>query len=68
MYNTRTLDDAACMRLLFEACHPEVANDSRQEKIDYPAINEDAEILEPVADSETYREENCCGRVRKIRT
>lgn len=65
MYDKRSLNDATYMRLLFEACHPKVANYCRNKNIPYPAIDEDAEILEPVADSQTYSEDDFSEWVKK---
>ena len=67
MYNRRSLDDSSYMSLLFEACHPGVAKYCRARNIDYPAISEDAEILEPVADSRTYSAENYSGWIRRMK-
>jgi len=67
MYNRRTLDDASYQKLLFEACHPEVAKYCRNKNIQYPAINEDAELLEPVTGSQTYCDENFSGWIRKMK-
>lgn len=39
------------MTLLFEACHPKIANCCQQKRIPYPAIDEDTHILEPLLDS-----------------
>ena len=65
MYDRRSLDDETYFRLLFEACHPKVANYCRSKNIPYPAIDEDAEILEPVADSTTYSEDDFSDWVKK---
>ena len=65
MYDKRSLDDETYFRLLFEACHPRVANYCRNEKIPYPAIDEDAEILEAVADSTTYSEDDFAAWIKK---
>ena len=48
MYDSPSLDDDTYTRLLFEACHPRIANHCKNKRIPYPAINEDAEILEPI--------------------
>ena len=48
MYDQCSLDKAIYSRLLFEACHPRIAHYCREKKIPYPAIDDDAEILEPV--------------------
>ena len=47
-YDNRSLDDETYMKLLFEACHPKIANCCQQKRIPYPAIDEDANILEPL--------------------
>jgi tRNA (guanosine-2'-O-)-methyltransferase len=65
MYDKRSLDDETYFRLLFEACHPKVANYCRNKNIPYPAIDEDAEILEPIADSKTYSEDDFSEWIRK---
>ena len=57
MYDERSLDDDTYQTLLFEACHPKVAHYCRQKKLPYPAIDENAEILEPIADSTTFTED-----------
>jgi len=54
MYDSRSLDKETYMTLLFEACHPKIANCCQQKGIPYPAINEDAEILEPLLGSQAY--------------
>jgi len=51
MYDHRSLDDETYKTLLFEACHPKIANCCQQKRIPYPAIDEDAKILEPVLGS-----------------
>ncbi len=58
MYETRRLDDARYFKLLFEWCHPKIARYCRQKKLPYPQINEQADILEAIADSNTYSEES----------
>ena len=68
MYNRRTLDDITYKRLLFEACHPQVAKYCRKKAIDYPAINDDAELLEPVPDSNTLSNDSYSGWSRKFKT
>jgi tRNA (guanosine-2'-O-)-methyltransferase len=67
MYNQCALDAATYSRLLFEACHPEVARYCRQQSLDYPAINDDAELLEPVADSKTFSENSFSDWIRKMK-
>ena len=66
-YNRRSLDDATYTKLLFEACHPEVAKYCREKSLAYPAINDDGEILEPVADSTTFSNDNFSGWLRKMK-
>jgi tRNA (guanosine-2'-O-)-methyltransferase len=51
MYDSRSLDEETYMTLLFEACHPKIANCCRQKRIPYPAIDDDAQILEPMSGS-----------------
>ncbi len=46
-YERRKLDDASYTRLLFEACHPQIARYCQEKSISYPAIDDNAEILEP---------------------
>jgi len=49
MYDSPSLNDETYTRLLFEACHPRIANHCKNKRIPYPAIDEDAKILEPIA-------------------
>ncbi len=58
MYDKRQLDDERYFKLLFEWCHPKVARYCQQKNIPYPRINEQAEILEPLADSSTHSEQS----------
>ena len=58
MYDACRLDRQTWLRLLFEACHPQVARDCRQKNIPYPAIDDEAEILEPVSDSTTHSDDD----------
>ncbi|HFE37285.1 MAG TPA: tRNA (guanosine(18)-2'-O)-methyltransferase TrmH [Gammaproteobacteria bacterium] len=51
MYEHRSLDKETYMTLLFEACHPKIANCCQQKRVPYPAIDEDANILESVLGS-----------------
>ena len=66
LYKQRKLDDVTYMRLLFEACHPDIAKYCRHKNIPYPAINEDAEIIEPVADSKTFCDDSYSDWIRKM--
>lgn len=52
LYDSRSLDDETYMTLLFEACHPKIANCCQQKRLPYPAIDEDAQILEPLLGSQ----------------
>ena len=54
LYDSRSLDDETYMTLLFEACHPKIANCCQQKRIPYPAIDEDAKILEPLLGSQAF--------------
>ena len=54
MYDSRSLDDETYMTLLFEACHPKIANCCQQKRIPYPAIDGDAKILEPSLGSQDF--------------
>lgn len=51
-YDSRSLDEDTYMTLLFEACHPKIAKCCQQKSIPYPAIDENAEILEPLLGSQ----------------
>lgn len=44
LYSCRRLDDASYAKLLFEACHPQVAEYCRRKHIDYPDLDEDGAI------------------------
>lgn len=65
MYERRSLDDDTYRTLLFEACHPRVAEYCRQKKLPYPAIDENAEMLEPVADSMTFTDDAFADWIKK---
>jgi len=58
MYDSCRLDRQTWLRLLFEACHPQVARYCRQKNIPYPVIDDNAEILEPVSGSTTYTDDD----------
>jgi len=49
MYDSLSLNEEIYTKLLFEACHPRIANHCKNKRIPYPAIDEDAKILEPIA-------------------
>ena len=57
-YEHRSLDKETYLTLLFEACHPKIANCCRQKNIAYPSIDEEANILEPVLGSQADSDEN----------
>ncbi|MCW9013430.1 MAG: tRNA (guanosine(18)-2'-O)-methyltransferase TrmH [Gammaproteobacteria bacterium] len=65
MYKQRQLDDETYMRLLFEWGHPKVAKYCQRKNIPYPRINEQAEFMEPIADSVTYTDESFADWMRK---
>ncbi len=58
MYDTRSLDEDTYKTLLFEACHPKIANCCQQKRIPYPAIDENAQILEPLLGSVTNSDDD----------
>lgn len=58
LYDNRSLDDETYMTLLFEACHPKIANCCQQKRIPYPAIDEDAKILEPLLGSQASSDDS----------
>ena len=65
MYDQRRIDDDTYYTLLFEWCHPIVTRYCKQRKLPYPRINEQAEIIEPLADSTTYTEDDFADWLRK---
>lgn len=68
MYNSRSLDKETYMTLLFEACHPKIANRCQQKRIPYPAIDEDAQILEPMLGSQAYSDDSFAEWIKKNNT
>jgi tRNA (guanosine-2'-O-)-methyltransferase len=58
LYEQRSIDDETYQTLLFEACHPKIATRCQQKNIPYPAIDEDAVILEPLLGSNTDLDNN----------
>ena len=64
-YDKRSLDDDTYMTLLFEACHPKIANCCQQKRIPYPAIDEDAQILEPLIGSLAYSDDSFAEWIKK---
>ena len=65
MYDQRRIDDVTYYRLLFEWCHPIVTRYCKRRKIPYPKINDQAEIIEPLADSTTYTEDGFADWIKK---
>ena len=65
MYDHRRLADDEYKRLLFEWCHPQVMKYCKAKKIPYPSINDEAEIIEPLADSTTFSNESFTEWLRK---
>jgi len=64
-YDSRSLDDDTYMTLLFEACHPKIANCCQQKRIPYPAIDEDAQILEPLIGSLANSDDSFAEWIKK---
>jgi len=64
-YDKRSLDDDTYMTLLFEACHPKIANCCQQKRIPYPAIDEDAQILEPLIGSLANSDDSFAEWIKK---
>jgi hypothetical protein len=64
-YSGSARDDETYQTLLFEACHPKVAHYCQQKKLPYPAIDENAEIIEPIADSATFTDDRFAGWVKR---
>jgi tRNA (guanosine-2'-O-)-methyltransferase len=57
MYDHRALDDERYKTLLFEACHPRIAYLCQSKRIPYPAIDDDGQIIEPIAGSDIKTED-----------
>ena len=64
-YDKRSLDDETYMTLLFEACHPKIANCCQQKRIPYPAIDEDAQILEALTGSLANSDDSYAEWIKK---
>jgi len=58
LYDNRSLDKETYMTMLFEACHPKIANCCLQNSLPYPAIDEEAQLLEPLFGSEANADED----------
>lgn len=67
MYDLRKLDADTYRQILFEACHPSIAKFCREKGIEYPAINEEAELLEPAPGSNTYSDTSYSDWLKKIK-
>ncbi|MDH5710597.1 MAG: tRNA (guanosine(18)-2'-O)-methyltransferase TrmH [Gammaproteobacteria bacterium] len=65
MYDERRLDDDIYQALLFEACHPKVAEYCRQKKLPYPVMDENGKIVEPIADSQTYTDDTFADWIKR---
>ena len=65
LYDSRSLDEETYMRLLFEACHPKIANCCLQKRLPYPAIDKNAQILEPLFGSQADSEESFNDWIKK---
>lgn len=65
MYRSCSLDKNTYRKLLFEACHRKIAQYCRDKKLPYPAMNDEAEILEPIADSKTYSDGSFADWLKK---
>ena len=65
LYDNRSLDKETYMTLLFEACHPKIANCCQQKRIPYPAIDENAKILEPLIGSHANSDDSFVQWVNK---
>jgi len=66
LYDSRSLDEETYMTLLFEACHPKIAQCCRQKRIHYPAIDENAKILEPLLGSTAGSDDSFAEWTKKI--
>lgn len=65
LYDSRSLDDETYMTLLFEACHPKIANCCQQKRLPYPVIDENAQILEPLLGSQADSDGDFAERIKK---
>jgi hypothetical protein len=65
LYDSRSLDEEAYMTLLFEACHPKIAICCQQKRIFYPAIDENAQILEPLRGSQADSDDSFAEWIKK---
>ncbi|MDH5766712.1 MAG: hypothetical protein OEZ38_11915, partial [Gammaproteobacteria bacterium] len=59
------IDNDRYYQLLFEWCHPIITRYCKQKKIPYPKINDQAEILEPLADSTICTDDGFADWMRK---
>ena len=65
LYDHRSLDKETYKTLLFEACHPKIANWRRQKRMPCPDIDEDGKILEPMPGSQANSGDNFARWVLK---
>ena len=68
LYDNRSLDKETYMTLLFEACHPKIANCCLQKRLPYPAIDEDANILKPLHGSQANSDDGFAEWFNKYET
>jgi tRNA (guanosine-2'-O-)-methyltransferase len=64
MYDSRSLDDKNYSRLLFKAYHPKIANYCDNKRLPYPAIDKNAEILEPIAENQSCSDDDFSSWVK----
>ena len=57
MYEHCALDKENYTKLLFEACHPRIANYCREKNLPYPPIDENGELVAPVGRNELMNNE-----------
>jgi len=57
MYNNCSLDKETYTRLLFEACHPRIANVCREKNMPYPPMDENGELVAPFGRNELMNNE-----------
>jgi tRNA (guanosine-2'-O-)-methyltransferase len=65
LYDQRSLDNETYQTLLFEACHPKIANCCLQKRLPYPAIDDDAQILEPLLGSEAKSDDSFADWIKQ---
>jgi len=65
LYEQRSIDEETYKTLLFEACHPKIANCCLQKSLPYPAIDDDAQLLEPLLGSLAQSDESFTEWIKK---